>query len=50
MNVSSRKLKVKRIAKTINNSMNFGSLTTTAGTNKLIFFAVYRPFLAPALC
>ena len=50
MNVSRRKLKVKRIAKTINNGMNFGSLTTTTSTNKLILFAIYSPFLAPALC
>ena len=49
MYVTTCQLNVKRIAKTIYNSMNFGRLSTATGSNKLVVLAVYSPFLAPAL-
>ena len=50
VDVSCGQLKIKWIAETVDNSMNFGRLTATAGADKLIPFAIYSPFLAPALC
>ena len=49
MYVTTGQLNVKRIAKTIYNSMNLGRLSTATGSNKLVVLAVYSPFLAPAL-
>ena len=47
--VSTCQLNVNRITKTIYNSMNLGCLSSTAGSDKLVIFAVYSPFLAPEL-
>ena len=49
MYVTTCQLNVNRIAKTIYNSMNLGCLSTAIGSDKLVVFAVYSPFLAPAL-
>ena len=49
MYVPACQLNVNRIAKTIYNSMNLGCLSTATGSDKLVVFAVYSPFLAPAL-
>ena len=49
MYVPACQLNVNRIAKTIYNSMNLGCLASATGSNKLVVFAVYSPFLAPAL-
>ncbi len=48
--VPARQLKIERIPKGIHNSVDFGRFTTTTRANKLVNFAVYSPFLAPALC
>ena len=49
MYVTTCQMNVNRIAKTIYNSMNLGCLSTATGSDKLVVFAVYSPFLAPAL-
>ena len=49
MYVSTCQLNINWITKTIYNSMNLGCLSSTAGSNKLIVFAVYSLFLAPEL-
>ena len=49
MYVPACQLNVNRIAKTIYNSMNLGCLSTATGSDKLVVFSVYSPFLAPAL-
>ena len=49
MYIPTCQLNVYWITKTIYNSMNLGCFSTTAGSNKLVIFAVYSPFLAPAL-
>ena len=50
VNVSAGKLKVNRVTKTINNCVEFCCLSTPACADKLGKFAIYSPFLAPALC
>ena len=50
MYISSGQLKIDWIPKTIYNRMDFCRFTSTTGTNKLLLFTVYSPFLAPALC
>ena len=49
MDISACQKETERISKTIYNCMNFSGFTPTAGANKLIIFAIYSPFLAPAL-
>lgn len=49
MYISACQLNVNWIAKTIYDSMNLSCLATTTGSDKLVVFAVYSPFLAPAL-
>lgn len=46
---STCQMNVNRIAKTVYNGMNFGALSSTTYSNKLVVLAVYSPFLAPAL-
>ena len=50
MDISRAQLDIDWIPKTIYNSMDFCRFTSTASSNKLVLFAVYCPFLAPALC
>ena len=49
MYITACQLNVNRIAKTVYNGMNLGCLSTATGSDKLVVFAVYSPFLAPAL-
>ena len=49
MDVPACQLNVNWVSKSIHNSMDFGCLSTMARSNKLVVFAVYSPFLAPAL-
>lgn len=49
VNVSTGQLKINRVSKTIHHNMNFGGLSATTCANKLMIFAIYSPFLAPAL-
>lgn len=49
MYVPACQLNVNWIAQTIYNSMNLGRLSAATGSDKLVVFAVYSPFLAPAL-
>lgn len=50
VDISRAQLDIDWITKTIYNGMDFGRFTSTASANKLVIFAVYSPFLAPALC
>lgn len=49
MDIPACQLEVKRISKTIHNNVNFRRLSATACGDELMIFAVYSPFLAPAL-
>ena len=49
MDISACQKETERISKSIYNCMNFSGFTPTASANKLIIFAIYSPFLAPAL-
>ena len=49
MYVPACQLNVNRIAKTIYYSMDLGCLSTATGSDELVVFAVYSPFLAPEL-
>ena len=50
MDISTGQLKINWVSQTVYNNMDFSRLSPTTCGNKLIIFAVYIPFLAPALC
>ena len=50
MDISTGQLKINWVSQTVYNNMDFSRLSPTTCANKLIIFAVYSPFLAPALC
>lgn len=48
--IPGRKLEIEWIAQSIYDRMDFSRFTTPARADKLVAFAIYSPFLAPALC
>ena len=50
MHLTAGEQKMDRITQSIDNSVNFCSLSSPAITNKLVVFRIYSPFFAPALC
>ena len=50
MFASGTQCKIYGITQTVNYGMNFGCITSTTSSDMLIYFVIYSPFLAPALC
>ena len=50
MDIARRQVNVYRIAKTVNDCVNFRRFAASADSDMLLDLAAYRPFFAPALC
>ena len=50
VDIARRQVNVYRIAKTVNDCVNFRRFTASADPDVLLDLAAYRPFFAPALC